>query len=203
VRRLLSAEGAHTYLIQHSAGAGKSNSIAWLDYQLATQGVDADRLFDSIVVVTDRRVLDRQLQNTIKQFEQTDGTAVLIDKDSTQLRRAIEKGEDIIVTILQKFPVISSSTAAQEGKQFAVIIDEAHSSQSWESAKHLNQTLSADLNSAAASDTTETDDEDKIKDRILADIQGVRSGNKRHFAEFGSPNQGSICELQSDGKLMV
>lgn len=190
VRSLLSAvkeEGAgHTYLIQHSAGSGKSNSIAWLAHQLAnlyrTEG-DTDRLFDSIIVVTDRRVLDRQLQNTIKQFEQTDGTVVPIDKDSTQLRQAIEKGKDIIVTTLQKFPVISSSTAAQEGKRFAVIIDEAHSSQSGESAKHLNETLSADLDSAEASDTTEDDDEDKINDRILADIQ-TRSRNQSHISYF-------------------
>jgi len=190
VRSLLAAvkhEGAgNTYLIQHSAGSGKSNSIAWLAHQLANlyrTANDSDRLFDSIIVVTDRRVLDRQLQNTIKQFEQTAGTVVPIDKDSTQLRRAIETGKDIIVTTLQKFPVISTSTAAQEGKRFAVIIDEAHSSQSGESAKHLNETLSADLDSAEASDATEVDEEDKINDRILADIQ-ARSRNQSHISYF-------------------
>jgi type I restriction enzyme R subunit len=183
----VTAEGAgHTYLIQHSAGSGKSNSIAWLAHQLANlyrSEADTDRLFDSIIVVTDRRVLDRQLQNTIKQFEQTAGTVVPIDKDSAQLRQAIEKGKDIIVTTLQKFPVISSSTAAQSGKRFAVLIDEAHSSQSGESAKHLNETLTANLDSAEAADTTEADEEDKINERILADIQS-RSRNQSHISYF-------------------
>ncbi len=190
VRSLLAAvrvDGAGSaYLVQHSAGSGKSNSIAWLAHQLAnlyrSEG-DTDRLFDSIIVVTDRRVLDRQLQNTIKQFEQTAGTVVPIDQDSAQLRRAIETGKDIIITTLQKFPVISSSTAAQGGKRFAVIIDEAHSSQSGESAKHLNETLTADLDSAEAADGTEADDEDTINDRILADIQ-ARSRHQSHISYF-------------------
>jgi len=108
---------------------------------------------------------------------------VPIDQDSTQLRQAIEKGKDIIVTTLQKFPVISSSTAAQAGKRFAVIIDEAHSSQSGESAKHLNETLAADLDSAEANDATEADDEDKINDRILTDIQ-TRSRSQSHISYF-------------------
>ena len=106
-----------------------------------------------------------------------------IDQDSTQLRQAIEKGKDIIVTTLQKFLVISSSTAAQAGKRFAVIIDEAHSSQSGESAKHLNETLAADLDSAEANDATEADDEDKINDRILTDIQ-TRSRSQSHISYF-------------------
>jgi type I restriction enzyme, R subunit len=148
VRRLLTQirqDGTgKQYLIQHSAGSGKSNSIAWLAHQLANfyrQPNDPNRLFDSIIVITDRRVLDKQLQNTIKQFEQTDGVVCPIDKDSAQLKKAIETGQDIIITTLQKFPVISTSISNQSGKRFAVIIDEAHSSQSGESTKHLNQSL--------------------------------------------------------------
>jgi len=139
VRKILSAireEGvSHDYLIQHSAGSGKSNSIAWLAHQLASfyqKPTDTDRLFDTIVVVTDRKVLDKQLQNTIKQFEQVQGVVKPIDKNSVQLKEALEKGKDIIITTLQKFPVVSKSMTDLKGKRFAVIIDEAHSSQAME-----------------------------------------------------------------------
>jgi type I site-specific restriction-modification system R (restriction) subunit len=96
-------------------------------------------------VVTDRRVLDPQLQNTIKQFEQTEGVVRKIDKDSVQLREALQTSKAIIVTTLQKFPVISATMTDLKGKRFAVIIDEAHSSQSGEAARHLKKTLSAHL----------------------------------------------------------
>ena len=152
VRKLLKqvkADGVGTnYLIQHSAGSGKSNSIAWLAHQLASlyrnEG-DKERLFDSIIVVTDRNVLDRQLQNTIKQFEQTVGVVKPIEKDSAELKLSLQAGKDIIITTIQKFPVISRSMNALKGKRFAVFVDEAHSSQSGESAKHLKQTLSVGL----------------------------------------------------------
>jgi len=131
VRKLLGGvreEGVgKSYLIQHSAGSGKSNSIAWLAHQLASfyqKGSDTDRLFDSIVVVTDRRVLDKQLQDTIKQFEQVQGVVLPITHNSAQLQGALQTGKDIIITTLQKFPVISESMTDLKGKRFAVIIDE-------------------------------------------------------------------------------
>jgi type I restriction enzyme R subunit len=143
VRKTLNAVGdegvGHSYLIQHSAGSGKSNSIAWLAHQLASfyqKESDIDRLFDSIIVVTDRKILDKQLQDTIKQFEQTTGVVNPIDMNSAQLKKALEAGKDIIITTLQKFPVISESMTDLKGKSFAVIVDEAHSSQSGESSKH-------------------------------------------------------------------
>jgi type I restriction enzyme, R subunit len=124
VRKILSAvkqEGVgNNYLIQHSAGSGKSNSIAWLAHQLAgfyQKETDTDRLFDSIVVVTDRRVLDKQLQNTIKQFEQVEGVVRPIEKNSAQLKESLEKGKDIIITTLQKFSVISESMTSLKGKR--------------------------------------------------------------------------------------
>jgi type I restriction enzyme R subunit len=204
VRKLLSAvkqEGAgHRYLIQHSAGSGKSNSIAWLAHQLANlyrKETDADRLFDSIIVVTDRQVLDRQLQNTIKQFEQTKGVVVPIETNSAALREAIEKGKSIIVTTLQKFPVISNTTASQKGKRFAVIIDEAHSSQSGESAKHLTQTLSAKLEAAEAADQSE---EDSLEDKIAADVQ-ARSRNQTHISYFAFTATPKEKTLQTFGRL--
>ena len=143
ILKLVKTDGVgKNYLVQHSAGSGKSNSIAWLAHQLASfyqKPDDTERLFDSIIVVTDRRILDRQLQNTIKQFEQTEGVVKKIDENSAQLKSALETGKAIIVTTLQKFPVISASMTELKGKHFAVIIDEAHSSQSGESAKHLKK----------------------------------------------------------------
>jgi len=151
----------HNYLIQHSAGSGKSNSIAWLAHQLSTfyqYENDTDRLFHSIIVVTDRKVLDKQLQDTIKQFEQVEGVVKKIDKDSKQLRTSLESGKDIIITTLQKFPVVlkliadENSSLKLEGSRFAVIIDEAHSSQSGEGAKKLKEVLSSNLEDAEIED---------------------------------------------------
>ena len=169
------------YLVQHSAGSGKSNSIAWLAHQLASfyqKSGDTERLFDSIIVVTDRRILDRQLQNTIKQFEQTEGVVCKIDENSAQLKGALETGRAIIISTLQKFPFISNTITSLKGKHFAVIIDEAHSSQSGESAKHLKETLSAYLVDAEQEDKTGDDLEDKI-------IQEIRSrGPQNHISYF-------------------
>ena len=171
----------NNYLVQHSAGSGKSNSIAWLSHRLASfyqHPSDTDRLFDSIVVVTDRRVLDRQLQNTIKQFEQVPGVVKKIDKHSKQLKEALETGKAIIITTIQKFPVISETMEDLKGQRFAVIIDEAHSSQSGESARHLRETLSANIEAAEAKDQTGDDLEDKI-------IQDIRNrGPQEHISYF-------------------
>jgi type I restriction enzyme R subunit len=130
------------YLIQHSAGSGKSNTIAWLAHRLSTLHNLLDRrIFDSIVVITDRRVLDRQLQRVMHQFEQTLGVVENIDKTSSQLKDALQGGKTIIVTTLQKFPMIVSEIGELPGKTFAVIVDEAHSSQSGESTKSLKSVL--------------------------------------------------------------
>jgi len=196
-RKLLAAtkqEGAgNHYLIQHSAGSGKSNSIAWLSHQLSSlyqsEG-DKQRLFDSIIVVTDRRLLDRQLQNTIKQFEQTSGVVAPIETDSKALKSAIESGKHIIITTLQKFAVISKTTASQPGKKYAVIIDEAHSSQSGESAKHLNETLASDLEHAEDEDKTE----ESIEDKILDDIESRSRAqpNISYFAFTATPKNKTL-----------
>src|SRR5262249_10222848 len=130
------------YLVQHSAGSGKSFTIAWLAHQLSTLHDAADRrVFDSIVVITDRRVLDRQLQTTMRQFEQTLRVVESIDPTSRQLKEALEAGKTIIVTTLQKFPVIAKEIGELPGRRFAVIVDEAHSSQSGESTKSLKAVL--------------------------------------------------------------
>ena len=207
ILRRVKADGVgHNYLVQHSAGSGKSNSIAWLAHQLSSfyqKPSDTERLFDSIIVVTDRRVLDRQLQNTIKQFEQTEGVVKKIDKDSTQLREALQAGKAIIITTLQKFPVISESMTQLKGKRFAVLIDEAHSSQSGESAKHLKQTLSVNLEQAETEDQTGDDLEDQIIKEIRA--RG-RQSHISYFAFTATPKPKTL-ELfghkDEDGKFVA
>lgn len=131
-----------SYLVQHSAGSGKSNSIAWVAYRLASLFKDDKPLFDSVVVVTDRKVLDDQLQETISGFDHTIGSVVDIDKkkNSGDLRDALNDGKRLIVSTLQKFPVIFEEVESS-GKHFAVIVDEAHSSQTGTSALKLKAAL--------------------------------------------------------------
>jgi len=171
------------YLIQHSAGSGKSNSIAWLAHQLSVlHNVKDERVFDSVVVVTDRRVLDRQLQNTVRSFEQTLGTVETITENSQQLKKALEEGKNIVVTTLQKFPVISEKVQSLPGKRFAVIIDEAHSSQSGEAARHLNTVLAAGSLEEAERMDAEGEEQDDLQERIIADIK--RRGHLPHVSYF-------------------
>lgn len=146
VRKLMAdsrEKGAGTnYLIQHSAGSGKSNSIAWLAHHLARLHDPKDgKVFDSTIVVTDRVVLDQQLQNTIYQFEHKQGVVQKIDEDSGQLARAITGGVPIIITTLQKFPFVTDRIDDLPRKKYAVIIDEAHSSQGGETAMELKGVL--------------------------------------------------------------
>ena len=148
VRKMIahvSANGSgHNYLIQHSAGSGKSNSIAWTAYRLASlHDKDNDPIFSSVVVVTDRTVLDAQLQETISGFDHTIGAVETIgeDKNSGHLRDALNAGVRIIVTTLQKFPVIYQEVDEAKGRNYAVIVDEAHSSQTGLSAMKLKAAL--------------------------------------------------------------
>lgn len=206
VRRLLvdayrHGAGQH-YLIEHSAGSGKSNSISWLAHQLSVlHDVQDTRVFDSIIVVTDRRVLDKQLQQTVHQFEQTLGVVQNIDFNSGQLREALERGKTIIVTTLQKFPRIVKDIGTLPGKRFAVIIDEAHSSQSGESTGSLKMVLT--VGTLDDADIEESNEEDDLEDRI-SDIvkRRGRLPNVSYFAFTATPKPKTL-ELfgtrQSDG----
>jgi len=134
----------HRYLIQHSAGSGKSNSIAWLAHQLVGLEANATALFDSVIVVTDRRVLDRQIRDTVKQFAQVAATVGHAER-SGDLRRFIQGGKKIIITTVQKFPMILKDIGDDHrDRSFAILIDEAHSSQGGRAAAQMNMTLSKD-----------------------------------------------------------
>jgi type I restriction enzyme R subunit len=139
---------------------------------------DTDRIFDSIIVVTDRTILDQQLQNTIKQFEQTEGVVRPIDINSAQLKEALQNGKDIIISTIQKFSVIHKVMDNLKGNRFAVIIDEAHSSQSGESSKHLKETLSVNLDEAEKADTVEFDLDDEVEQEIAT------RGKQPHISYF-------------------
>jgi len=180
VRKLLAhakASGSgHNYLIQHSAGSGKSNSIAWLAHQLANLcGGDGQPVFDIIIIIiTDRRVLDRQLQDTIKQFEKIKGIVTKIDRNTKQLVKALERGDKIIITTLQKFGFVGE-LAKMPGRKFAVIVDEAHSSQTGENLKDLKIVLANEEQLKAALDK---DDEREEEDQIEAELEKIQKARR-------------------------
>ncbi len=165
VRKLLADARQHgaglRYLIQHSAGSGKSNSIAWLGHQLIGLRKDEAPVFDSIVVVTDRKILDKQIRDTIKQFAQV-GATVGHAEHSGDLKKFIESGKKIIISTVQKFPFILDEIGnEQRGRRFAIIIDEAHSSQGGKTAAALSMALST-----AGTEEDDETTEDKIN-RIM------------------------------------
>jgi len=187
VRKLLAHAKIHgsgqNYLVQHSAGSGKSNSIAWLAHQLANLcGADDQPVFDSVVVITDRRVLDRQLQDTIKQFEKIKGTVTKIDRNTKQLVKALERGDKIIITTLQKFGFVGE-LAKLPGKKFAVIVDEAHSSQTGENVKDLKIVLTSEEQLKAA---LEKDDEGQEEDPLESELEKIQKARQKlpHLSFF-------------------
>lgn len=161
-----------SYLIQHSAGSGKSNSIAWLAYRLSSlYNTEDKKIFDSVIVVTDRNVLDQQLQQTIYQFDHKQGVVERIDQDAKQLAEAIAGGTNIIITTLQKFPYALNHLKEIPDRKYAVIIDEAHSSQGGDASRKMNETLAgASLEEAAdveaKAEAAEPDGDDFIRETI-------------------------------------
>ena len=208
VRKLVAhakTKGAgRNYLIQHSAGSGKSNSIAWLSHRLASLHDKHDaKVFHSVIVVTDRRVLDQQLQATIYQFEHKTGVVEKIDENTQQLAQALSQGTPIIITTIQKFPFISQALSTlvnkgsgvkidTAGKRFAVIVDEAHSSQSGETATTLKGMLNKEgIEAAIAAQLSEEEDDDlsdEVKEAVLRDaLQRARQPNLSFFAFTATP----------------
>ena len=195
VRRLVSDAQqrgpGQRYLIQHSAGSGKTFTIAWLAHQLSIlHDAEDRRVFDSIVVISDRRVLDRQLQTAMRQFEQTLGVVENIEKTSRQLKDALESGKTIIVTTLQKFPVIAQEIGQLPGQRFALIVDEAHSSQSGEGTQGPKDVLAAPtLEDAEAQDVDPQDSDDDVPENpVLAQMARRRQpANVSTFAFTATP----------------
>lgn len=207
----------HNYLIQHSAGSGKSNSIAWLAHRLSSLHNEQDeKVFDSVVVITDRRVLDQQLQDTIYQFEHKQGVVQKIDENTQQLAKALSGSVPIIISTIQKFPFITQAIETLEkrgqevkidtvGKRFAVIVDEAHSSQSGESAMELRKVLNKEgIQSAIAEQILEIDEEalsDEAKEALLAEmLKRPQQQNISYFAFTATPKFKTLAVFNEPGK---
>lgn len=184
----------HTYLIQHSAGSGKSNSITWVAYQLIETYLNnitdensiEKPLFDSVIVVTDRRILDKQLRDNIKEFSEVKNI-VAPAFSSKDLKDSLEQGKKIIITTIQKFPFIIDGISDLSNKRFAVIIDEAHSSQSGTTAGKMNQAMGM-----VQSDSDE-EREDDIQDKILKAMEARKMrGNASYLAFTATPKDNTL-----------
>lgn len=210
VRKLIAHAGEHgvgqTYLIQHSAGSGKSNSITWAAYQLietypykagipGSKGLDQP-LFDSVIVVTDRRLLDKQLRENIKDFSEVKNIVAPAYK-SSELKEALEQGKKIIITTIQKFPFIIDGISDLSDKRFAVIIDEAHSSQSGSAHDNMNRAMGK----AEIENEEEMDAQDKI---IHAMASRKMRGNASYLAFTATPKNTTLEKFgnkQPDGSF--
>ncbi|HOJ51235.1 MAG TPA: type I restriction endonuclease subunit R [Syntrophales bacterium] len=202
VRKLLTDVAVHgvgrRYLIQHSAGSGKSNSIAWLAHQLIGLGKDGKPVFDSIIVVTDRRILDQQIRDTVKQFAQVSAT-VGHAEHSGDLRRFIESSKKIIITTLQKFPFILDEIGDEHrGRRFAIIIDEAHSSQGGRTSAKMSMALS---------EAGREDEDETFEDQINRLMEARKLlPNASYFAFTATPKNKTLeifgtPEPQPDGTV--
>ena len=217
VNRLVGAAGAEgpgrNYLIQHSAGSGKTNSISWLSHRLASlHNASDEKIYNCVVVITDRRVLDQQLQDAIYQIEHAQGVVQPIDQDSQQLARALVDGTKIVITTLQKFPLVlrsllsvagaDSPDAATEaekmraaewrrtiaGRRYAVIVDEAHSSQTGESAREMKAIL------GSRAQAVDEDGED-WQDGLNAVVESRGPQPNLSFFAFTATPKGKTLEL--------
>lgn len=217
VRNLVQAarrEGVgHNYLVEHSAGSGKSNTIGWLAHRLASLHDDANqRVFDSVIVVTDRVVLDQQLQDTIYQFEHKRGVVQQIDERSRQLAEALENAVPIIITTLQKFPFVSgqllklaekrgeTSTGILPTRRCAVIIDEAHSSQGGETATDLKEVLGGEGLREEARKYAAEEGLEGMEELFRSMAKRGRQANLSFFAFTATPKHKTLAVFGRDGQ---
>ena len=217
VRMLVDAarsEGVgHSYLVEHSAGSGKSNTIGWLTHRLASLHDAAnERVFDSVIVVTDRVVLDQQLQDTIYQFEHKRGVVRRIDASSRQLAEALENAVPVIITTLQKFPFVSrqllkmaeergtTGTGTLATRRCAVIVDEAHSSQGGETATDLKEVLGGEeLREEARKRAAEEGRED-LEELFRSMAKRGKQANLSFFAFTATPKHKTLAVFGRDGR---
>ena len=224
VRKLLDHAQRHgagqRYLVQHSAGSGKSNSITWLAHQL-TELFDPTgerRVFDTIIVVTDRRVLDKQIRTNIRNFAQVDGVVAAITQGSTQLGEALTGGKQIIISTVQKFPWVVDKIGGLGDRRFAIVIDEAHSGQTGDNAAHMNVTLAhrgAPTTNALAAEPVDANDqyqadvedpEPRTGEDVINELMEKRRmlPNASYFAFTATPKNKTLeifGEKRADGKF--
>lgn len=184
----------HKYLIQHSAGSGKTNSITWLTHRLASLHDNENNIiFNGVIVVTDRTVLDKQLQESIYQLEHKIGLVAKIDKDSHQLAEEIEKGTKIIISTIQKFPYILDQLGGTKGKKYAIVIDEAHSSTSGRNMMALKESLSLE----EATELAQKEEEESIdtEDKINKELERFVDDSNVSFFAFTATPKGSTLRL--------
>jgi len=217
IRRIVDsarAEGVgHNYLVEHSAGSGKSNTIGWLTHRLASlHDATNQRVFDSVIVVTDRVVLDQQLQDTIYQFEHKRGVVQRIDESSRQLAEALENAVPVIITTMQKFPFVSrqllklaeergeSGTGTLATRRCAVIIDEAHSSQGGETATDLKEVLGGEGLRDEAKKRAAEEGLDDMEELFRSMAKRGRQANLSFFAFTATPKHKTLAVFGRDGR---
>jgi type I restriction enzyme R subunit len=202
----------NNYLVEHSAGSGKSNTIGWLAHRLSSlHNAQEQRVFDSVVVVTDRLVLDQQLQDTIYQFDHRQGVVQKIDEDSRQLAAALESAVPIIITTLQKFPFVSrqllklAEDRGQQGKgvlptrRVAVIVDEAHSSQSGESATDLKEVLAGEALVEEAKQKAKEEGLENMEELFRSMAKRGKQANLSFFAFTATPKHKTLAVFGRNG----
>lgn len=211
-------QAGHNYLIQHSAGSGKSNSIAWLAHRLANLHDSQDnKIFHTVIVITDRTVLDQQLQDTIYQFEHKAGVVQKIDENTQQLAKSLSDGVPIIISTIQKFPFITQAiqTLEKKGqtidiktkdKRFAIIVDEAHSSQTGETAIELRKILNKDgIEAAVAAQLLDDDEDQELTDAAKAELYQEQlkrtiQPNLSYFAFTATPKYKTLLVFNEPGE---
>lgn len=210
-------QAGHNYLIQHSAGSGKSNSIAWLAHRLANLHDSQDnKIFHTVIVITDRTVLDQQLQDTIYQFEHKAGVVQKIDENTQQLAKSLSDGVPIIISTIQKFPFITQAiqTLEKKGqkididtvdKRFAIIVDEAHSSQTGETANELRKILNKDGIEAAVAAQLLDDEDEELSDDAKAklyreQLKRTKQPNLSYFAFTATPKYKTLLVFDEPGE---
>jgi type I restriction enzyme R subunit len=217
VRGLVEAarvEGSgHNYLVEHSAGSGKSNTIAWLAHRLASlHNADNKRVFDSVIVVTDRLVLDKQLQDNIYQFEHKRGVVQKVDESSRQLAEALENAVPIIITTLQKFPFVSrqllklaeergeTGSGTLQTRHYAVVIDEAHSSQGGETATDLKEVLGGEALRTKALERAAEEGEENLEELFRSMAKRGQQANLSFFAFTATPKHKTLAIFGQNGQ---
>jgi type I restriction enzyme R subunit len=203
----------HNYLVEHSAGSGKSNTIGWLAHRLASlHDAESQRVFDSTIVVTDRVVLDQQLQDTIYQFEHKRGVVQKIDEHSRQLAEALESGVPVIITTMQKFPFVSrhlirmaeergeGATGTLRTRRYAVIVDEAHSSQGGETATDLKEVLGGEALREEARQRAVEEGHEDMEELFRSMAKRGRQANLSFFAFTATPKHRTFKVFGRDGQ---